>query len=529
MSSPVNTKLRVSEAIDVLVIWLIGLACYFYAVFNANFAELHVQFPFFNFPVFIGEILLGISLVLLAIKFCLVDISVERWKALCIFGYVIFVIAKALYGYNKYHQWGALALRHAAEFYYPLFALIAYYVYRDSLFGRRLLYFILTGVILAYLNGVYKYSVLPLLLISLICIIKIRRPSWQIIALILVLAVLPYYNIFDQGRTRIFGNAVGLITFFALFINRFMSGRKVLKFALVGLFIGALLFTVVVVADPNAVKSITSLNELPAKWKKHHQTIAQKKETFVFEQEPVRLYNVNATQPVNPDTVSSSKEELAIGATNAAEGNRGILSSNVKLVSKISKLLGPLEQPSTVVQKPDEAVPSNVRQARSLETANNNIIFRLLIWEDILRDIKERKPVLGTDFGFPFRSENLEILGWADDAWKVDGWISVHNSYLNLIYRGGIVGLALVILIFFYAFKIIRCAVIGKSLAGMCITSLVLFWLMVANFTEFLELPYTAIPFWAFFGFTLAYCKNQKKINANLRKMRKGQEYAIAK
>src|SRR3989338_3327390 len=62
---------------------------------------------------------------------------------------------------------------------------------------------------------------------------------------------------------------------------------------------------------------------------------------------------------------------------------------------------------------------------RATETALSNSLFRIFIWEDVLNDFKgdNRALLVGFDFGKPFRSKNLEVLGWAAGEWGRDGWI----------------------------------------------------------------------------------------------------------
>lgn len=81
---------------------------------------------------------------------------------------------------------------------------------------------------------------------------------------------------------------------------------------------------------------------------------------------------------------------------------------------------------------------------RSLEVAYNNIFFRLFIWRDMLNELKMKSAWWGVDLGQPQRSPSIEILGWATVEWRRDGWITPHNSFLHMIYRGGIVGLLFV-------------------------------------------------------------------------------------
>ena len=79
---------------------------------------------------------------------------------------------------------------------------------------------------------------------------------------------------------------------------------------------------------------------------------------------------------------------------------------------------------------------------------NSNIIFRLLIWLwDMIKEWNRTKPIWGFDFGRPLRSPSLEILHWAETEWARDGWIEPHNSFLNMLYRAGIVGVVIVVVI----------------------------------------------------------------------------------
>lgn len=528
---------HLNKVLDYLILLLIGMACYCYVMFGAIFAEIHIKLPFLSFPIFIGEILLAVTSGLMVIKFCLGGVQMQRGNWLLILGYLFFVLAKALYGFLKYQEYGVLALRHAAELYYPFFAIITYYSYRHSFFSKSMIYLILGAILLAYVRGVYVYSIIPLLLLAGLCILKLEKPAIQITFLFLLFCFLPYHSIFDNGRTRIFGNAVALISFFVLFINWLVEGRRVLKFAVLSVFLVGFFSVIFAVADPNALKSLTSVDELLAKEKKYSGIIAEKRPNFVFADLGVRLYNENAIQTaIDEQAVQAAIDEQALQADQqpiplADEFSTAVIpaadSSDGRIVSLVPQgrsrprqtLSGPTLQPGeasgSFQHKPRRTVRAAViqpaAQARSLEVAYNNILFRLFIWKDILHEIKEKKPVLGIDFGFPFRSQSLEILGWADDAWQKDGWISVHNSYLHMIYRAGVIGLGLILLTFYFVGKIIRFTVDYKFLTGIFLVSPLLFWLTVANFTEFFELPYTAVLFWSFLGLTVAYCNEEKK------------------
>lgn len=136
---------------------------------------------------------------------------------------------------------------------------------------------------------------------------------------------------------------------------------------------------------------------------------------------------------------------------------------------------------------------------------NSNAVFRLLIWRDMLADLAKEKPVLGFDFGKPFRSKSLEILNWGSGDWARDGWIGAHNSYLEIIYRTGIVGILLILSLWIILFKMIKKFILTKSLTGVLLCDIIINWFAAANFLLIFELPYTAIPIWTIYGMTLAY------------------------
>ncbi len=138
---------------------------------------------------------------------------------------------------------------------------------------------------------------------------------------------------------------------------------------------------------------------------------------------------------------------------------------------------------------------------------NNNAIFRLLIWRDMWLDLKNEKPmpILGLDFGRPFRSRTLEALQWGLGDWIRDGWIGAHNSFFHIIYRTGIVGALLIGGLFVMLFRMIRAFIFARSLTGILLCGIILNWFIAANFLLIFELPYTAIPIWTIYGMTLAY------------------------
>ena len=118
------------------------------------------------------------------------------------------------------------------------------------------------------------------------------------------------------------------------------------------------------------------------------------------------------------------------------------------------------------------------------------------------------------DFGKPFRSKSLEIIGTAKAAWAKDGWVGVHNSYLHILYRTGIVGILLILFILAYLCIMIKDFYVNKSIIGLLLCGVIINWFIAANFLLIFELPYMAIPIWCLYGVTWAYHRDLLKLRS---------------
>ncbi|MFH1968582.1 MAG: hypothetical protein ABIJ84_04295 [bacterium] len=133
-----NNKTKIQLFIEFLSIFLIGSSCFMYSLWippytGPNFSEIHIDFPFFDFPVFIGEIVLFVLLLFLLIKLQLFKNKIKLFHIFIAF-FTIFILFKALSGYLN---WGALALRNAAMFYYFLFAVVSFNFFNKNFFKNR--------------------------------------------------------------------------------------------------------------------------------------------------------------------------------------------------------------------------------------------------------------------------------------------------------------------------------------------------------------------------------------------------------
>jgi len=173
-----------------------------------------------------------------------------------------------------------------------------------------------------------------------------------------------------------------------------------------------------------------------------------------------------------------------------------------------------VSQPKTAeLEKRIERVQKEMARLSHLRDRMPNVFFRLFIWRDMLRGLRQAKPwlwLVGFDFGKPFRSRSIETLYWSTGEWSRDGWITTHNSYFETIYRAGIIGLLfIVILIFVVLFKIVKKLIQFKSVTGVLLSAALINCFIAANFLPILELPYNAIPIWSLFGMTLAYLREK--------------------
>ena len=149
---------------------------------------------------------------------------------------------------------------------------------------------------------------------------------------------------------------------------------------------------------------------------------------------------------------------------------------------------------------------------RTVEDDQSNMLFRVFIWRDMVQEFLLTKPLMGLSLSHPQRSPSIEVLGIAQGEWKRDGWIAPHNSYLHLIYRGGLVGVLIIIFILCSIVTLGIGFIKKKSWKGALLLSILIYWASVANFLVFLEVPYHAIPFWSLLGFLWAY-KNHLERN----------------
>ncbi|MBL7196755.1 MAG: O-antigen ligase family protein [Candidatus Omnitrophica bacterium] len=480
-----------SKKVSSLGLILIGLFSIGYCLFSAYFAELHISFPFLDFPVFVGEFLLFLCVILLLKKWEIEHPKFNIWHYL-LFSYFGFVLIKALWGYFKL---GPLAFRHAALFYYPLFAIFSYAFYKRDFFdNKKKLFLALLIIFIFKFIPFYNYFLLTYFILSFVLIKTYPHKIVKYILFSLLLIVTPYMLFFHTSRTFLVSNMVAgiYIAIVLFFISRIKRRYRLILFVLLMLFIA---IGVLKISDRNAVKSMITFRKLRNLYNGYNEFIMEKKSEFKMEEfKEVKLYHPEVKR------IATLKEEAT-----SPEAKR-IATLKEEATSPEAKRIATLKEEAKLVK------PS----LRSLETAYNNIFFRIFIWRDILMQLIEERPLLGFDFGKPLRSKRIEILGWAKGDWVRDGWITAHNSYLHIIYRTGIIGVLFIGAVLAVFVKMVLTSIKRRSITGVLLCGALLSWLIAANFLVIFELPYNAIPFWSLFGMTFAYLWKKNKADENI-------------
>lgn len=522
--------------LDDIFITFVGIISLGYCLFGNRLAKINIQLPFLDFPVFIGEISLCICLGLVLIKW---QISKQKLKTshLIILLYIVFVLFKASYGYLK---WGPLALRHSALFYYPIFAVLSYFFFRKRYFtGKRTFLLALLFIFILFEEGkllqIVEYDRIVCFILAFVLVNQQSNKLIRFFVFILLFSSLPYGSLFNGGRTMMVSNVISAVFLLAT-VPCVVKIKKGILIGLTAVLLIIIPVGIIKFADKNALRSISSLQDNIKQYNKYEETIALRAPYF-------RMKQIKQTQVYNKiigevDTISEkglSKEEVKqkidqqlVGVKSELDNIRSKIEnkptdhySSLQKQQRVPRdaMIELLDRERELTLQHDllnyqlkELKRGEPPKGRNLDTAFNNTFFRLFIWQDMLADLRAEKPVFGFDFGKPFRSKKIEILNIAWGEWSRDGWIAAHNSYLEIIYRAGIIGILLMLLIFVLFFRMVFLSIKHKSISGLLLCGALLSWLVAANFMLILELPYHAIPFWSLFGMNLAFLNRRRHL-----------------
>ena len=487
--------------ISYIALVTIGIMSLFYSVFTSTFAELHITFSFLPFPVFIGEILLFLCVVLLCFK--KEELIAISWGWRCaLVVYIIFLLIKTFHGYLTL---GPLACRTAALFYYPLFAVFGYVFYHRALFNKPVMIIMtvvfLAGVMFRYFN---PYFFVSYLLLFWAVLINMERGKFIIPKIICVILSLihSHYLFFVGSRSHVLAS-VGVFIFLLCFI--FSIHRLAGKYKLMIIIAAAMGFFAVLNqhADKNSIESLMNPRHVIQQYRKYDAVIQSKKINFQSQVIEPRIFNKDYMKMskkiarrldlYKEDSASNKTAELLLIEGNAVEDITSEDEGNIKLHTEA-------QQDGMTTQITEAHL-----EGRNLDVAYVNILFRLFIWRDMIEEFIVMKPLWGINFGKPQRSSSLEVLCWAETEWERDGWITPHNSSLHVIYRAGIWGGIFIFGFFTFFVVMMRDLIRLRSLTGGILLSVFVYWIILANFLVILEFPHYAIPFWTLLGLTGAY------------------------
>ncbi|MDO8675157.1 MAG: O-antigen ligase family protein [Candidatus Omnitrophota bacterium] len=476
-----------------IALFLIGLYSLGSARWGSNFSEYHLSLPSLDFPVFISEILLAVCLLLWAVQY-------ERQKMVWTKGHKLFVIywafvvVKAL---GEYGAWGPLAFRNAALFYYPAFAFLGYCFYKREYFSPWSIYAALAlCIVLSIRLFDTGYFVYTLFALAVVLLFHVRPVVLRAVLAVILIGSANYAGMFVGSRTNLMGTLAALLFLIVVFVRYFLKGGSRVKTAVGAAVVLAVLAGVVHFADRNGVRSLLKVRNLYQIYLDDNAYIAQLKQHYQPRPLTVALYNDNAALKIQRTPAAPAPQQQMVSPP-----------ASVPVAAP-----APQRQTSSASTEPTGPVAAQ-QIYRSLADAQGNAVFRLLIWRDMFEELKEH-PLRGVGFGKPQRSPSLEIMNWGFGDWNRDGWITPHNVYLHMIYRLGIVGALVIVVLFGVVFYLTKNFILLRSKDGILLVSILIYWLMACNSLVILELPHYAIPFWTLMGLTLAYCNEQRKNKA---------------
>ncbi|TAM37175.1 hypothetical protein EPN54_05245 [bacterium] len=519
-------KIKANEIIDNAGLLFLGLVSLGYVLFYRPFAKLHINLPGLNIPIFIGEILFLLCAILAIPKI----ITLPKKIINLLIAYAFFIIVKTLIGYIN---WGPLSFRHAALFYYPLFAVFSYSFFKKGFFNNRfkILLIVLFLFIFKFLTF-YYYFILTCSILTFVLIRSYPKREIRYLCYFILLLVFPYRFFFDTARTFMVSNFISLL-FILIGFLLILKLKKSHKVAILFLFVAFIVFGAVKIANKDHLKSLIGIGELQKKYKARGMLISERKKHFVARKYEVNLYNPDYEDDIRPNLKfgkiqefidqrtkpkNEKKIQVSLPSTSIPEASKSEVSSTNN-AEQLAVVQSPL--PSTSIPEasksentesneqmpPDQNVlPLNkMPEKRDLETDYANSLFRIFIWQDALNDIMNYKPVFGFDFGKPFLSHSLQVTKWAISDWGRDGWVCFHNGYIDILYRSGVLSIIFFIFILGMLLIMVRKSFQVSSINGILLTGILINWFVAANFLEILEMPYTAIPLWSLFGITFAY------------------------
>ncbi len=500
MPNPKNSQLQLH--LNRLGLALLAFYGFGASVAKVNFAELHLEFPGLPFPVFIGEILLFCCALLALPCFFREDLFSRRQKWLLGI-FAVWIAAKALSGYAT---GGVLALRNAALFYYIFVAVFAFVFVRQSQswswLGVALILALSGAIAWATVDGYFRLTYVFLLAIW---VLLTKNPFMKGILMLIMLGLSWQWQwLLPGSRSHLLGLLLVGAWLAMYFCLQVLTSRSKRLWALL-----ALLLVVLIGGglkrfnDISAMKAITSWRTIQTLFTEYDLQVAMGKENYAPRDIPTQSYS-----PRDKDERDAQMRRYNDNYINIARRRFAVTESPA---GQVTAAPNPFVINLGQGKKVDLGEVDVKQGQRSLATTHINTLFRLFVWRDMLRELKDQQAWGGFSFGHPQRSISLEILGWGDSEWLRDGWIAPHNSFLHILYRAGLVGVILIAVLVALLGRMMINVIQARSLAGCLFIAIVLYWWGMANSLVVWELPYYAIPSWSLFGAALAYAEKVRK------------------
>lgn len=461
--------LSTHTGLDCAGLFLVVVVSLGYMIFGSSFAEWHLQLSFLDFPVFIGEGLLMVSALVIGLKVW------AHWpphspRIWWLAAYSAFVLFKAGSGYV---QWGPLALRDAALFYYPFFILVGYSFWDNSLatlFMRRVC--LVVVFLMVILRLVTPFWIFPAMLLALILAWQEKRLAGRfILVAVMTIAVFGAPVCDVSHRTVMIAVCVALVFLVGVTV-KVLAVPRWSKVVILGL---SLLAGVLIIRQIAATGILSTMDP----WQIITQARPAENNWYQSPLRGRRLFNPDGSRVDNPDRIKA-------------------LIPSVLEREFVPPVSADLNSSPPIV--PVVAVAPEL----AMGSKKDNAMFRYYIWRDMLREFWIYKPWLGFDFGRPLRSPSLENYAYSI-VQEEDGWIGAHNSWLYMIYKAGWVGVGVVLMVLVIWFRWARDFIIQRRVEGILLSAVILYWMTAANFFLIFELPYTAIPIWTLWGIMAKY------------------------
>ncbi len=319
MQKNISTDLWLSR----IGLGLIFCYCLLASLFFSPFAHIHLTLQFLPFPIFIGEIVMFICLPLL-VWVCKDGKSFDRRTILLLGLYFGWVLLKSLINY--YYD-GPLTCRNAALFYYPIFAVFAYYFYQKSKIPRKALMSLalLAAGILFFkvMVGYYWWTYVTLFAIAVwnTKSVKWRWLGWVFLAVIFLLGKEYLY----QGSRSHFVSVFGAIVFLVSYFGTLLAKRR--DYAVLSISLISFLFFIMgysIFSARNDISSVTSLRGMINTYNVFDKQYQTKQGEYVPSKLSSHLYNpkkfASFFSPL--PSITSQPKVSALVVTQLAEAER---------------------------------------------------------------------------------------------------------------------------------------------------------------------------------------------------------------